>query len=87
MCVISPLGTRVSIYMIFRDCELEISRIPLIVDLKVMVMSEFNVILGMDWLTAYRVVTDCECRRVTAYAVTPRFPARPDWRIRTEFGV
>ena len=22
---------------------------------------------GMDWLTAYRVVIDCECRRVTAY--------------------
>ena len=21
----------------------------------------------MDWLTGYRVVTDCECRRVTAY--------------------
>ena len=25
------------------------------------------VILGMDWLTAYRVVIDCERRRVTAY--------------------
>ena len=30
-------------------------------------MSEFDVILGMDWLTAYRVVIDCERRRVTAY--------------------
>ena len=30
-------------------------------------MSEFDVILGMDWLTVYRVVIDCECRRVTAY--------------------
>ena len=30
-------------------------------------MSEFDVILGMDWLTAYRVVIDCESRRVTAY--------------------
>ena len=30
-------------------------------------MSEFDVILGMDWLTAYKVVIDCECRRVTAY--------------------
>ena len=30
-------------------------------------MSEFDVILGMDWLTAYRIVIDCECRRVTAY--------------------
>ena len=31
-------------------------------------MSEFDVILGMGWLTAYRVVIDCERRRVTTYA-------------------
>ena len=30
-------------------------------------MSEFDVILGMDWMTAYRVVIDCERRRVTDY--------------------
>ena len=30
-------------------------------------MSEFDVIIGMDWLTAYRVVIDCDCRRITAY--------------------
>ena len=30
-------------------------------------MSKFDVILGMDWLIAYRVVIDCERRRVTAY--------------------
>ena len=30
-------------------------------------MSEFDVILGMDWLIAYRVVIDCERRRVTTY--------------------
>ena len=29
--------------------------------------SEFDVILGMDWLIAYRVVIDYERRRVTAY--------------------
>ena len=33
----------------------------------VMDMSEFDVILVMDWLTAYRVVIDYERRRVTAY--------------------
>ena len=30
-------------------------------------MSKFDVILGMDWLTAYGVVIDCERRRVTVY--------------------
>ena len=53
--------------MICRGCELEIYGTLLTVDLMIMDMSEFDVILRMDWLTAYRVVIDCECRRVTAY--------------------
>ena len=53
--------------MICRGCKSEISRILLTMDLRVMDMSEFDVILGMDWLTAYRVVTDYESMRVTAY--------------------
>ena len=67
MYVSSPLGTRARIGMICRGCKLEISGILLTMDLRVMDMSEFNVILGMDWLTAYRIVIDCERRRVTAY--------------------
>ena len=46
---------------------LEIYGILLNVNLRVMDMSEFNVILRMDWLTTYRVVIDCERRRVTTY--------------------
>ena len=65
--VSSPLGTRASLGMICRGCELEISGTLLTVDLRIMDMSEFDVILGMDWLTAYRVVINCERRRVTAY--------------------
>ena len=65
--VSSPLGIRARIGMICPGCELKISRILLTVDLRVMDMSEFDVILGMDWLTAYRVVIDYKRRRVTAY--------------------
>ena len=65
--VSSPLGNRARIGMICRGCELEISGTLLTVDLRIMDMSELDVILGMDWLTAYRVVIDCERRRVTAY--------------------
>ena len=65
--VSSPLGIRARIGMICRGCELEFSGALLTVDLRIMDMSEFDVILGMDWLTAYRVVIDCERRRVTAY--------------------
>ena len=49
------------------DCELDISRILLTVDFRVMDMLEFDVIIGMDWLTAHRVVIDCDRKRVTAY--------------------
>ena len=65
--VSSTLGIRARIGMICRGCELEILGILLTVDLRIMDMSEFDVILGMDWLTAYKVVIDCERRRVTAY--------------------
>ena len=63
----SPLGTRVSIDLICRDCEVEISRILLTIDLRVMDMSKFGVILRMDWLIAHRVVIDCDYRRVFVY--------------------
>ena len=65
--VSSPLGIRARIGMICGGCELEISGILLTVDLRVMDMLEFDVILGMDWMTAYRVIIDCERRSVTAY--------------------
>ena len=65
--VSSPLRIRASIEMICRGYELEISGTLLTVDLRVMDMSEFNVILGMDWLTTYRVVSNCERMSITSY--------------------
>ena len=53
--------------MIGRGCELEISGTLLTMDLRILDMSEFDVIPRMDWLIAYRVVIDCGRRRVTAY--------------------
>ena len=63
----SPLGTRVSVDQICRDCELEILGILLTMDLRVMDIWEFDVILGMDRMMAHRVVIDCDHRRVIAY--------------------
>ena len=44
----SPLGTKVSVDLICQGCELEISGVLLTVDLRVMDMSEFDVIFGID---------------------------------------
>ena len=43
-----PPGIRARIGMICQGCELEISGTLLTVDLRIMDMSEFDVILGMD---------------------------------------
>ena len=67
MYVSSPLGTKLSVNLICRGCELGIYGILLTMDFRVMDMLEFDVILGMDWLMAYRVFIDCERMRVTAY--------------------
>ena len=63
----SPLGIRARMGTIGRGCELEISGTLLTMDLRILDMSEFEVILRMDWPIAYRVVIDCERRRSTAY--------------------
>ena len=65
--VSSSLGIRVRVDKICRDCELDISGILLTIDLRVMDILEFDVILGMDWLTIHLVVIDCDRRRITAY--------------------
>ena len=65
--VSSPLGIRARIGTMCRGYELEISKTLLTVDLRIMDMSEFEVILRTDWLIAYRTIIDCERRRVTAY--------------------
>ena len=67
LCVSSPLGTKARLGMICRGCEMEISGALLTVDLRIMDISKFDVILGMDCLTTYGVVIDCERKRVTVY--------------------
>ena len=59
----SPLGSRVRVGQICWDCESEISRILLMVDLRVVDISGFDV-LDMDELTTHRVVSDYDLRQV-----------------------
>ena len=63
----SPLGIRARIGTMCQGYELEISKTLLTVDLRIMDMSEFEVILRMYWLIAYKTIIDCERRRITAY--------------------
>ena len=56
--------SRVRVGQICLDFELEISGILLMVDLRVVDISGFDVILDKDELTTHRVVSDCDLRRV-----------------------
>ena len=47
---------------ICRDCESEILGILLMMDLRVVDISDFDVILEKDELTTHRVVNDCDLR-------------------------
>ena len=60
----SPLGSRVRVGQICRDCESKISGILLMMDLRVVAISGFDVILDMDELITHWVVSDCDLRRV-----------------------
>ena len=60
----SPIGSRVRVGKICRDCESEISGIRLMVDLRVADILGFDVILDKDELTTHRVVNNCDLRQV-----------------------
>ena len=46
-------------------------------DLKVLDMIDFNVILGMDWLSSYHAILDCHAKTITL-----SIPGNPivEWR-------
>ena len=61
----SSLGCRVRLGQMGKDRGSGISVILLMVDLRKVDISGFDVILDMDELTTHRVVSDCDMRRVT----------------------
>ena len=59
MRISTPLGIGSPRTKLVKSVEIEIEELHLPVDMLVLPMSDFDVILGMDWLTQYRVVIDC----------------------------
>jgi hypothetical protein len=64
--VASPLGGFVSVNKICKACEIEISGSRITCDLRVIDMSDFDIILGMDWLSAHQAIINCYKKEVTA---------------------
>ena len=63
--VTNPLGHRVIVNRVYRDCPIKIREYEFPGDLIELSFREFNVILGMDWLSQHQVVVDCRMKRVT----------------------
>ncbi|GFS42853.1 hypothetical protein Acr_00g0082060 [Actinidia rufa] len=53
---------------IYSSCEIRVNNVPMYVDLIPLEMHGFDVILGMDWLSSYRALIDCELKRVVFHS-------------------
>ena len=49
----------------YRDCPIKIREYDFLGDLIESSFKEFDVILGMDWLSKHQVMVDCRMKRVT----------------------
>ncbi|CAL8153028.1 unnamed protein product [Prunus armeniaca] len=61
----SPLGGSLEVDKVCRSCMIEMLGHKIVVDLMVLEMLEYDIILGMDWLTRYQVTIDCGKKRIT----------------------
>ena len=63
--VTNPLGHSVIVNKVYRDCPIKIREYEFLGDLIELSFMEFDVILGMDWLSRHRAIVDCRMKRVT----------------------
>ena len=63
--VTNPLGHSVIVNRVYRDCPIQIREYEFPGDLIKLSFKEFDVILGMDWLSRHQLMVDCRMKRVT----------------------
>ena len=63
--VTNPLEHSVIVNIVYRDFPIRIQEYEFPGDLIELSFREFDVILGMDWLSRHQVVVDCRMKRVT----------------------
>ena len=61
----NPLRHSVIMNNVYRDCPIRIREYEFLGDLIELSFIEFDVILGMEWLSQHRVIVDCRMKRVT----------------------
>ena len=59
------LGHSVIVNKVYRDCPIKIIEYEFMGDLIELSFREFDVILGMDWLSRHQSIVNCRMKRVT----------------------
>ena len=62
--VTSPLGHSVNVNRVYKNCPIIIHDRKFFVDLISLPFSEYDLILGMDWLSKHQVIVDCDKKYV-----------------------
>ncbi|KAK1414363.1 hypothetical protein QVD17_16561 [Tagetes erecta] len=64
LSISTPMGNSITITHVYRNCPIRVDSVVREADLLPMQMGDFDIILGMDWLTRHRVTIDCHSCRV-----------------------
>ena len=64
MHVTSPLGHSVNVNKVYKNFSIIIHDREFSVDLITLPFREFDLILGMDWLSKHRAIIDCDKKTV-----------------------
>ncbi|KAJ9180944.1 hypothetical protein P3X46_009128, partial [Hevea brasiliensis] len=63
--VTNPLGHSVVVNKVYKGCPLRIQGYEFSADLIELPFHEFDVILGMDWLSRHQAIVDCKLKRIS----------------------
>ena len=64
MHVTSPLGHSVRVNRVYKNCPLMVHDRRFSVDLIALPFHEFDLILGMDWLSKHRAIVNCDKKTI-----------------------
>ncbi|XP_076951278.1 uncharacterized protein LOC143624550 [Bidens hawaiensis] len=63
LTIATPMGYSVTISHVYKDCPIQVKSLVRKANLFPMKMEDFDVILGLDWLSEHNVTIECRTRR------------------------
>jgi len=82
VCVSTLVGNIITVDRVYRSCVVTIGKLETKADLLLLGMLDFDVILGMDWLSPCHAILDCHAKIMTL--TMPGLP-KVEWRGSLDF--